>query len=201
MLIAHASSTCDVCLESFTEDCSYHTIPCGHVFCLPCLVSTNPSKCPLCRHEFSSYTMRKLHLTLPTSRELMARKLEMKLEVQEWLEGEAQEEFLVLRAFAAVLCGFHETKDKLVQNQAAAERNELELKRLLEEARNAPNPDADAYKSKYRAIREELADVKDECDENRARAEHTESELKRLLEEARSASNLDLGEYKAKVRT
>lgn len=53
--------------------------------------------------------MRKLHLTLPTARDIAARNLEMKLvqsspdmalaeslnlfqEVQEWLEGEAQEE-------------------------------------------------------------------------------------------------------------
>lgn len=115
--------------------------------------------------------MRKLHLTLPTQRDVVARNLEMKLvqsspdmtlaeglglfqEVQDWLEGEAQDEvcrhglvdknkglmedkFLVLRAFAAVLCGFHELKDKLNQNQARAEHNETELKRLLEEARTA----------------------------------------------------------------
>ncbi|KAF8511461.1 hypothetical protein JB92DRAFT_2725655 [Gautieria morchelliformis] len=185
MLIAHASSTCDVCLEPYTEGCSYHSIPCGklgHVFCLPCLVSTNPSRCPLCRHEFSSHTMRKLHLALPAPRDAAARNLEMKLvrsspdmtlaeslslfqEVQDWLEGESQEEvnsylslseskklredqFLVLRAFAAVLCGFHQTKDKLVQNQARSEQNEAELKRLLDEARSVPSskPDGDDYK-------------------------------------------------------
>ncbi|KAF8518691.1 hypothetical protein BU17DRAFT_11835, partial [Hysterangium stoloniferum] len=62
MLIAHAASTCDVCLEGYSEDISYHTIPCGHVFCLPCLLSTTPARCPLCRLDFSSYNIRKLHL-------------------------------------------------------------------------------------------------------------------------------------------
>jgi hypothetical protein len=55
--------------------------------------------------------------------------------------------FLILRAFAAVLCGFHETKDKLLQNQDLAEKREAELVRSLEEARNAPNPDVAEYKT------------------------------------------------------
>jgi hypothetical protein len=59
-----------------------------------------------------------------------------------------EDKFLVLRAFAAVLCGFHETKDKLVQNQARSEQSEAELKRLLDEARSVSSskPDRNDYK-------------------------------------------------------
>lgn len=81
----------------------------GHVFCLSCLIATNPSRCPLCRHEFSVHNMRKLHFTLPSARDHFARQLEMKLvqtspdmtlveslnlfqEVQDWLEGNSEEE-------------------------------------------------------------------------------------------------------------
>jgi hypothetical protein len=63
-------------------------------------------------------------------------------------------QFLVLRAFAAVLCEFHDTKDKLVQaqalleqTQARAEDNQNELRRSLELAQSpAPDPDMDDYK-------------------------------------------------------
>ncbi|KAF8507762.1 hypothetical protein BU17DRAFT_100284 [Hysterangium stoloniferum] len=115
----------------------------------------------------------KLHLTLPTARDQAARELEMKLvasspditiseslslfqEVQDWLEGEPKEDFLVLRAFAAVLCGFHETKENLVQlqallelTQARAEESQTELRRSLEQAQSPPpDPDMDDYKTK-----------------------------------------------------
>lgn len=137
MLIAHSSSTCDVCFDTYSEGISYHCIPCGqfvsvclpsgedrnfnihaffsisfflgHVFCLSCLIATNPSRCPLCRQEFSVHTMRKLHLSLPSSRDHFARTLEMKLvqtspdmtlaeslslfqEVQDWLDEQPDEE-------------------------------------------------------------------------------------------------------------
>lgn len=60
--------------------------------------------------------------------------------------GLIRTQFLVLRAFAAVLCGFHETKDKLLQTQATAEKTEAALICSLEEARNAPNADVIGYK-------------------------------------------------------
>ncbi|GJJ12930.1 hypothetical protein Clacol_007177 [Clathrus columnatus] len=178
MLIAHASSTCDVCLDTYSEGVSYHTIPCA----------TNPSRCPLCRHEFSVHNMRKLHFTLPSSRDHFARLLELKLvqsspdmtlaeslslfqEVQEWLEGQSEEEFLVLRAFAAVLCGFHEIKDKLSvtennfnQFRTEATEKEDDLRRSLEEARNTSNLHIDDYKRYYREAKAVLSQLETETE-------------------------------------
>ncbi|KAF8157163.1 hypothetical protein B0H34DRAFT_489644 [Crassisporium funariophilum] len=56
MLIVNTSSTCDVCLETYswtTLAMRPYVILCGHTFCLSCLRSTRNRRCPLCRRSFS----------------------------------------------------------------------------------------------------------------------------------------------------
>jgi len=70
-------------------------------------MNMEPTRCPLCRHDYSHYSIRKLHLSLPSPRDFEARRLEEKLvnsspdmslveslalfqEVQEWLDSEPQ---------------------------------------------------------------------------------------------------------------
>ncbi|KZT03701.1 uncharacterized protein LAESUDRAFT_729000 [Laetiporus sulphureus 93-53] len=65
MLVVHPSSTCDVCLDGYnwtTPANAPHAIACGHVFCLQCLHSLNPSNCPLCRKAFQPDRIKKLHV-------------------------------------------------------------------------------------------------------------------------------------------
>ncbi|KIJ49185.1 hypothetical protein M422DRAFT_28159 [Sphaerobolus stellatus SS14] len=223
MLIAHAASTCDVCLENYSEDFSYHSIPCGHVFCLPCLINTDPPRCPLCRHDYSQYNIRKIHLTAPSARDVEARNLELKLvqsspdmtlaesfelfqEVEDLLQGGPPEEFVVLRAFAAVLCEFHETKDKLrevneraTQSHATAEETIMELRQQLEQAaesvgnavpdENAVPPDIDDYRTKLRTAELELLELRAECSSLRAETakyQEQEDQERRSYESLRS---------------
>ncbi|CCL99508.1 uncharacterized protein FIBRA_01526 [Fibroporia radiculosa] len=61
MLFLHPSSTCDVCLDSYSEDKAPYAIPCGHTFCLRCLQLLTRHCCPLCRHPFTPEEVRKLH--------------------------------------------------------------------------------------------------------------------------------------------
>ena len=86
MLVVHPSSTCDVCLDRFSDNSNRtpHSIPCGHVFChkyvliwisrvntivhfsnnYSCLLNVNPRICPLCRRNFQIERARKLHIDL-----------------------------------------------------------------------------------------------------------------------------------------
>ncbi|TFK50339.1 hypothetical protein OE88DRAFT_1631317 [Heliocybe sulcata] len=55
MLIVHPLSRCDVCLDEYsfaTTQNTPHVIPCGHVFCKPCLGRLSQLMCPLCRKSF-----------------------------------------------------------------------------------------------------------------------------------------------------
>ncbi|KAK7461975.1 hypothetical protein VKT23_008407 [Stygiomarasmius scandens] len=71
MLVVHAASCCDVCLEQYweeNEDSSVKTpyaIACGHVFCKTCLESTDPALCPLCRRRYRHDHIKKLHVEAP----------------------------------------------------------------------------------------------------------------------------------------
>ncbi|PCH38935.1 hypothetical protein WOLCODRAFT_29268 [Wolfiporia cocos MD-104 SS10] len=65
MLIVHPASTCDVCLDPYSWEAPGncpHAIACGHVFCLNCLRSLDPSLCPLCRKAFDPSRIKKLHI-------------------------------------------------------------------------------------------------------------------------------------------
>ncbi|KAF9260066.1 hypothetical protein L218DRAFT_963006 [Marasmius fiardii PR-910] len=75
MLVAHPSSSCDVCLESFRFEPDKrlsgdqrhrpHVLSaCGHVFCKGCLdsIARGNRKCPLCRCYFSGSDVKKLHV-------------------------------------------------------------------------------------------------------------------------------------------
>ncbi|KAF5367078.1 hypothetical protein D9758_003913 [Tetrapyrgos nigripes] len=72
MLVVHAASCCDVCLEQYvweeTEDSGIrapHAIACGHVFCKTCLESIEPAHCPLCRRGYRRDHIKKLHAEPP----------------------------------------------------------------------------------------------------------------------------------------
>ncbi|KZT25972.1 hypothetical protein NEOLEDRAFT_294554 [Neolentinus lepideus HHB14362 ss-1] len=63
MLVVHPNSTCDVCLEGYTNGNNIpHSISCGHVFCLRCLQSLTRLICPLCRTTFDPTGIRRLHV-------------------------------------------------------------------------------------------------------------------------------------------
>lgn len=86
MLILHPSSRCDVCLDAYTWQTiaqTPHAIPCGHIFCRPCvcrgihsrrskshithrcLFALSPLICPLCRKKFDPTKAKKLHVDRP----------------------------------------------------------------------------------------------------------------------------------------
>ncbi|KAJ7069942.1 hypothetical protein C8F01DRAFT_537407 [Mycena amicta] len=69
MLSISPASSCDVCLEPFTEDlkapCS---ILCGHVFCSTCLQQVERPTCPLCRHPFEARHVIRLHVDVDSLR-------------------------------------------------------------------------------------------------------------------------------------
>ncbi|CAE6443162.1 hypothetical protein ACGC1H_004996 [Rhizoctonia solani] len=53
---------CSICFEDYDAERQPHSIPCGHVFCQPCLdslVSTSP-QCPNCRVSYASASIRKV---------------------------------------------------------------------------------------------------------------------------------------------
>ncbi|KAJ1300012.1 hypothetical protein OPQ81_011846 [Rhizoctonia solani] len=57
---------CSICFEDYDAERQPHSIPCGHVFCQPCLeslVSTSP-QCPNCRVSYESNSIRKVICTL-----------------------------------------------------------------------------------------------------------------------------------------
>ncbi|KAI6008616.1 hypothetical protein EDC04DRAFT_2610863 [Pisolithus marmoratus] len=63
MLVVGPNSTCDVCLECYTNGVNIpHAINCGHVFCQKCLEHLVQNKCPLCRMPFEPSEVRKLHV-------------------------------------------------------------------------------------------------------------------------------------------
>ncbi|KAI0731684.1 hypothetical protein C8Q72DRAFT_217647 [Fomitopsis betulina] len=61
MLVLDSSSTCDVCLEPYSETRPPHVINCGHAFCLRCLQLLTRQICPLCRRDFEPVHVRRLH--------------------------------------------------------------------------------------------------------------------------------------------
>jgi hypothetical protein len=42
---------CVICLEEFENTQTYHSLPCGHIFCEECMspILLNSDKCPICR--------------------------------------------------------------------------------------------------------------------------------------------------------
>ncbi|KAH7329752.1 hypothetical protein B0J17DRAFT_679547 [Rhizoctonia solani] len=57
---------CSICFEDYDAERQPHSIPCGHVFCQPCLeslISTSPH-CPNCRVSYASASIRKVICTL-----------------------------------------------------------------------------------------------------------------------------------------
>ncbi|KAF8882120.1 hypothetical protein BD779DRAFT_945202 [Infundibulicybe gibba] len=94
MLVLHPSSRCDVCLDSYAIDGPQtpHAIPCGHIFCGPCLTAVNPSNCPLCRKVFAPDRIKRLHVDRP---EAVEDQQEVDLLQRIALSWEAPEEQLV----------------------------------------------------------------------------------------------------------
>ncbi|KAE8383897.1 hypothetical protein BDV26DRAFT_3142 [Aspergillus bertholletiae] len=49
---------CELCLEQLGPDSAYRTLPCKHIFHLPCIdcwLCTEDASCPLCRRKFYEY--------------------------------------------------------------------------------------------------------------------------------------------------
>ncbi|KAF9067924.1 hypothetical protein BDP27DRAFT_1328002, partial [Rhodocollybia butyracea] len=70
MLIVHADSRCDVCLDPYewqadTNVKAPYAIPCGHIFCKQCLESIQSEHCPLCRKRYAREGIKKLHMDPP----------------------------------------------------------------------------------------------------------------------------------------
>ncbi|KAG8686803.1 hypothetical protein FRC08_012316 [Ceratobasidium sp. 394] len=52
---------CSICFEDFDNDRNPFSIPCGHVFCHPCLNSlVDAPKCPNCRRSFAAGSIRRV---------------------------------------------------------------------------------------------------------------------------------------------
>lgn len=130
MLILHPSSRCDVCLDAYTWQTiaqTPHAIPCGHIFCRPCLFALSPLICPLCRKKFDPSKAKKLHVDRPDTvdenreNDLLQRLAisaeapedqlqELLNEVDVWLESRADDTCLVLRQARATLTKYIELK-------------------------------------------------------------------------------------------
>ncbi|EDR09934.1 uncharacterized protein LACBIDRAFT_325831 [Laccaria bicolor S238N-H82] len=72
MLIVHASSSCDICLDAYDWDTPTqlpHAIPCGHIFCktLVPLQLKGHNLCPFCRKPFVASRIVKLHVDRPAT--------------------------------------------------------------------------------------------------------------------------------------
>ncbi|KAA1472677.1 hypothetical protein DENSPDRAFT_839022 [Dentipellis sp. KUC8613] len=65
MLVVHADSRCDVCLDPYsweTTEKTPHAIACGHIFCYACLQNLAAAICPLCRKAFNRDRVKRLHV-------------------------------------------------------------------------------------------------------------------------------------------
>ncbi|KAF8815562.1 hypothetical protein BYT27DRAFT_7193308 [Phlegmacium glaucopus] len=130
MLILHPSSRCDVCLDAYTWQTiaqTPHAIPCGHVFCRPCLFALSPYICPLCRKRFEPNKAKKLHVDRPENvdenreNDLLQRLTvsweapedqlrALTFEVDTWLDTRADDTCIVLRKARAALARHLELK-------------------------------------------------------------------------------------------
>ncbi|KAJ7492802.1 hypothetical protein FB451DRAFT_550815 [Mycena latifolia] len=112
-LVLHPSSCCDVCLDSYTfqvADDAPHAIPCGHIFCRACLVTVEPTNCPLCRKAFNRERIKKLHVDRPetdTEADLLQRvalafdaetvtKAQLSTDLAAWLAGRSDDDVIAL---------------------------------------------------------------------------------------------------------
>ncbi|KAI5993874.1 hypothetical protein EDD15DRAFT_2166683 [Pisolithus albus] len=63
MLVVGPNSTCDGCLECYTNGVNIpHAISCGHVFRQKCVEHLVQNKCPLCRIHFDPLEVRRLYV-------------------------------------------------------------------------------------------------------------------------------------------
>ncbi|KAG8737746.1 hypothetical protein FRC10_007881 [Ceratobasidium sp. 414] len=97
---------CSICFEDFDNERNPHTIPCGHVFCHPCLNSLiYTPNCPNCRKSYSAESIRKVVCVQ-----------------QESVLAESEEETLMWQAIKSAV----ETPNEDEQRKSLVKHNSLE---------------------------------------------------------------------------
>ncbi|KAJ7655008.1 hypothetical protein DFH06DRAFT_1201333 [Mycena polygramma] len=149
-LVLHESSSCDVCLDGYSFlslDEAPHAIPCGHIFCRACLLSVEPTNCPLCRKAFNRERIKKLHVDRPEAdpeRDLLGRlalafdaaeadQARISEELTAWLEGRPEDDHVALRKAWAALKAFHHLTERRRHDKATIKHYERQIRQLNEE--------------------------------------------------------------------
>ncbi|OAX42745.1 hypothetical protein K503DRAFT_732990 [Rhizopogon vinicolor AM-OR11-026] len=166
MLVVHPASCCDVCLDPYAISSepasSPHTITCGHIFCLTCLLSLSSSACPLCRKFFQPDHIKKLHVANSSELDseqdatnarsnLLLRRValvsgedtpeadvvQVLTEVQEWLRSQARDpnSNIPLRASVAALQRYKALQDRNERAKAEYIRLRYQLRDVKQNAR------------------------------------------------------------------
>ncbi|KAJ7102117.1 hypothetical protein B0H15DRAFT_312598 [Mycena belliarum] len=158
-LVVHPSSTCDVCLESYAteNDAHPHAIPCGHIFCRVCLVTVEPTNCPLCRKAFNRERIKKLHVDRPEldmESDLLQRvalnfdalpptKAQLSIDLGAWLAGRPEDDHIALRkAWAAF-----QVYDTLSERKAHDKQKIKRFERMLAQRNEENEYDRDTFKA------------------------------------------------------
>ncbi|KAK7064379.1 RING-type domain-containing protein [Favolaschia claudopus] len=196
-LVLHESSSCDVCLDSYawtTPDDAPHAIPCGHIFCRSCLLSVEPTNCPLCRKAFNRERIKKLHVEPPESdaeRDLMRRlALAFDAETREqarisddlnaWLESRHEDDHPALRKAWAAFKEYNKMTEHIQQDRHTIRRFERQVKQLFDDAQIQ----TDASNAIESNLRTEIAEINGKLRDLRAEVEPLREELARYQHRA-----------------
>ncbi|KAF7339805.1 RING-type domain-containing protein [Mycena venus] len=151
-LVLHESSSCDVCLDGYSSASSGearvpHAIPCGHIFCRTCLLSVEPTNCPLCRKAFNRERIKKLHVEPPESdaeRDLLHRlalafdaetdaQARISDDLNSWLGGRPEDDHLALRKAWAAFKIYNKMSERRQQDKQKIRRSERQIQQLIED--------------------------------------------------------------------
>ncbi|KAJ7139941.1 hypothetical protein C8R44DRAFT_868034 [Mycena epipterygia] len=171
-LVLHSSSCCDVCLELYTwatpED-SPHAIPCGHIFCRTCLVSVEPTNCPLCRKAFNRERIKKLHVDRPeidTESGFLQRvalafdaqtdeQAQLSVDIEPWLDARPENDHVPLRkAWAAF-----KVYNKLNERRQLDKKTIKEVQRMLRHRTEESEYDRDTFKAVESSLLTQVSDL------------------------------------------
>ncbi|KAJ6604469.1 hypothetical protein DFH09DRAFT_1122796 [Mycena vulgaris] len=150
-LVLHPSSCCDVCLDSYsweTQEDSPHAIPCGHIFCRTCLVTVEPTNCPLCRKAFNRERIKKLHVDRPetdTEADLLQRvalafdadpdaQTHISTEIEAWLTGRSDDDHVALRKAWAAFKIYNALAERKLRDKKIIKQFERRLRDSTEES-------------------------------------------------------------------
>ncbi|KAJ7706376.1 hypothetical protein B0H17DRAFT_1326041 [Mycena rosella] len=174
-LVLHSSSCCDVCLESYSwnplvDDALHpHAIPCGHIFCRTCLVTVEPTNCPLCRKAFNRERIKKLHIDRPEidpEADLLHRvafayeaeddtKLQLSTDIEAWLTGRPDDDHLALRKSWAAF----QAHTKLAEKRAIDKRKIKRCEHILNQRIQENEEDRDTFKAIESSLRDQVSQL------------------------------------------